>query len=306
MSDDRSTRDIERELEQERAELQRTLDELADRLTFSDAWDRAGRYMRNNRGDLSRTLGRTAREKPLAVALTAVGIAWLIFGPAQVESRRVPRRRALPPPRDPLGSDRDERHAPHRAEAFHSDRHRADEPVHGTAAVPAKGYPGAEGPHGDPSVANSPTSTAGDTTRGGPAGTRPASGTGLTSGGTGASAGSGAMPSGTTGTGTTGASTTGATGATTTDAIGTAPSGTTGTGTGRPGGTTAGSAGTTTPAAGRSSTASAGRTPGETTPAGAAAAAGAARTPSEQRDPLTGASPTDPEPDLDSRTTKKP
>lgn len=91
-----SSREIEREVERERAELRGTVEELMDRFSFEELWSRAGAYMRDNRSDLGRTFGRTLRDKPLAVALTAVGLGWLFFGPAQKPPRSTTGRRRDP------------------------------------------------------------------------------------------------------------------------------------------------------------------------------------------------------------------
>ena len=93
----RSPREIEREVERERAELRETVEELLGRFTFEDAWNRAGAYMRDNRGTLGHSLERAVREKPLAVVLTAVGIGWLLFGPAQQAPGARTRSRAARP-----------------------------------------------------------------------------------------------------------------------------------------------------------------------------------------------------------------
>lgn len=81
-----STREIEREIEHERAELRGTLDEIADRLTFEDMWNRAGSYLRSN-GDLGEGFARVAREKPVALGLTALGLGLLLFGPSYNPAR---------------------------------------------------------------------------------------------------------------------------------------------------------------------------------------------------------------------------
>jgi hypothetical protein len=93
----RSSREIEREVEHERAELRGTVEELFSRFTFEDAWNRVGAYMRDNRGTLGHTFERAVREKPLAVALTAVGVGWLLFGPAQQAKGARTRSRAARP-----------------------------------------------------------------------------------------------------------------------------------------------------------------------------------------------------------------
>jgi hypothetical protein len=94
MADHKPTpREIEREVEQERAELKGTVEELFNRFTFEDVWTRVGAYMRDNRGDFGHSFGRMVKEKPLAVALTAVGVSWLLFGPSQAVRESEPERR---------------------------------------------------------------------------------------------------------------------------------------------------------------------------------------------------------------------
>jgi hypothetical protein len=84
MADNKRTpREIEREVEQERAELRETVEELVHRFTFEDAWNRAGVYLRDNRSEVGHSVARVIKEKPLAVVLTAVGVGWLLFGPSQ-------------------------------------------------------------------------------------------------------------------------------------------------------------------------------------------------------------------------------
>jgi hypothetical protein len=82
-----TAREIERDVERERAELRGTVEELMGRFTFDEMWHRAGAYLRDNRGDIGRTVEQAVKEKPLAVALTAVGVAWLLFGPSQQPAR---------------------------------------------------------------------------------------------------------------------------------------------------------------------------------------------------------------------------
>lgn len=77
---DKSPREIERELEQERAELRGTIDEFLNRMTLEGAWNRAGMYMRENHDEFGQTLGRVVKEKPIAVGLVAIGMAWIMFG----------------------------------------------------------------------------------------------------------------------------------------------------------------------------------------------------------------------------------
>ncbi|SFQ22247.1 DUF3618 domain-containing protein [Tranquillimonas alkanivorans] len=108
----RSPREIERDIEAERTRLRETVDEAFNRLTFEDAWNRAGLYMRDNRSEFGQSLGKVMRERPVGVALTAIGLAWLFFGPkSNVEPRGVRYGRHEPDPRDfetdPLARERD-------------------------------------------------------------------------------------------------------------------------------------------------------------------------------------------------------
>ncbi|WP_375264199.1 DUF3618 domain-containing protein [Palleronia sp.] len=89
MADDtRSPREIERDLERERQDLERTLDDLSNRFSFEGAWNFLGRQLRTNKGSYGRDITKMMAEKPLAVALTAVGVSWLLFGPSSVPRHR--------------------------------------------------------------------------------------------------------------------------------------------------------------------------------------------------------------------------
>lgn len=79
-SDHRSAADIEREIEEERSALARTLDEIHDRLSFESLSNDLMGRVRDGSGDIGRSIVRTARENPIPVALTAVGLAWLLAG----------------------------------------------------------------------------------------------------------------------------------------------------------------------------------------------------------------------------------
>jgi hypothetical protein len=80
MSDHRSPAEIEREIEEERAGLTGTLDELQSRFSFDRMTTEAGEYVRAQGGEIAGAVSRALRENPMAVALTGVGIAWMILG----------------------------------------------------------------------------------------------------------------------------------------------------------------------------------------------------------------------------------
>ena len=69
---------LEREAEETRARLARTLDELRDRITPGQLMDQAVDYARDSGGgDFVRNLGRQMVNNPLPVCLIGAGIAWL-------------------------------------------------------------------------------------------------------------------------------------------------------------------------------------------------------------------------------------
>lgn len=85
---EKSSREIEQELESKRADLHATIDEALDRMTLEGAWNYAGRYLRDNGGGYGQSLGNVIKEKPLAVGLVAVGMAWILFGSSVSERRQ--------------------------------------------------------------------------------------------------------------------------------------------------------------------------------------------------------------------------
>ena len=79
-SDHRSAREIEADLERERADLAETLDELQDRVSVDRMAREALGMIRSNAGSYARSLDSAVRANPLALAVTAAGLAWLMFG----------------------------------------------------------------------------------------------------------------------------------------------------------------------------------------------------------------------------------
>lgn len=88
---DRSTDEIERDLENRRSELSSTINEIFDRMTLEGAWNYAGRYLRDHGGEHGQTVGNIVKEKPFAVGLVAIGMAWIVFG-SRVSDRHSPQR----------------------------------------------------------------------------------------------------------------------------------------------------------------------------------------------------------------------
>ena len=89
---DKSSREIERELEHKRAELSGTIDEALNRMTLEGVWTYAGKYLRDNRSEYGHSMGSVIKEKPLAVGLVAIGMAWIMFGPSTPARRSAQER----------------------------------------------------------------------------------------------------------------------------------------------------------------------------------------------------------------------
>ena len=76
----RSPAEIESEIERERAGLSETLDELQDRFSFEGMTRQVTDQFREHSGEIGRSLSEAVKRNPTALALTGIGIAWMIFG----------------------------------------------------------------------------------------------------------------------------------------------------------------------------------------------------------------------------------
>ncbi len=85
-SNTRSPEEIEREIERERASLTSTLDDLQDRFSFDTITRQMSEQFREHSGDIGRSLTDAVKRNPTALALTGIGLAWLMLG-----SRDAPR-----------------------------------------------------------------------------------------------------------------------------------------------------------------------------------------------------------------------
>ncbi|WP_113913416.1 DUF3618 domain-containing protein [Roseovarius dicentrarchi] len=79
-NDTKSPDEIEREIERERAGLKDSIEGLQDRFSFDGVVQQVGDQFREHGGDFGRSVAQSARDNPVALALTGVGLAWLIFG----------------------------------------------------------------------------------------------------------------------------------------------------------------------------------------------------------------------------------
>jgi Protein of unknown function (DUF3618) len=76
----RSPAELEREVRESRADVERTLDAIQERLSPGQLVDQVAHYMRDNGGEFARNLGDTVRQNPVPVVLVGVGLAWMMLG----------------------------------------------------------------------------------------------------------------------------------------------------------------------------------------------------------------------------------
>ena len=87
----RSPEQIERELEEHRAEISRTIEAIQYKITPGQLATDAYGYVRDSSGDFVKNLGTAAKSNPVPVALIGLGIAWLMLGgctPGYLQSSR--------------------------------------------------------------------------------------------------------------------------------------------------------------------------------------------------------------------------
>ena len=77
---DRSVTELEREVDRERERVSATIDELQSRASVGSLVDQVVKAVGENGGEVSRNLGKSLRDNPLAALLTGVGLAWLMAG----------------------------------------------------------------------------------------------------------------------------------------------------------------------------------------------------------------------------------
>ena len=77
---DSSVTELEREVDRERERVSATIDELQARASVGSLVDQVVKAVGENGGEISRNLGRSLRDNPLAALLTGVGLAWLMAG----------------------------------------------------------------------------------------------------------------------------------------------------------------------------------------------------------------------------------
>ena len=75
----KSSAEIEREVRQQRADVERTLDAIQERLSPGQLVDQAMTYLRDGGGsEFVHNLGESVKRNPVPVALIGVGVAWMM------------------------------------------------------------------------------------------------------------------------------------------------------------------------------------------------------------------------------------
>ena len=74
---------IEREIEKDREALRRTLDDLQGELSLDGLSRRLTGSVRKNGAEWVEAASYAARANPIALGLTGIGLAWMIFGRGQ-------------------------------------------------------------------------------------------------------------------------------------------------------------------------------------------------------------------------------
>ena len=79
-NDTRTSDDIERDIEQERARMSSTINDLQKKFSVETIVGDVGTMLRNQGGDIGRAVSATVGRNPAAAALIGVGLAWLLIG----------------------------------------------------------------------------------------------------------------------------------------------------------------------------------------------------------------------------------
>ncbi|MEJ6395978.1 DUF3618 domain-containing protein [Gymnodinialimonas sp. 2305UL16-5] len=82
-SETRSPGDIEREIEAQRSDLTSNIEALQEKFSVETIVREIGNQFREHGGDIGRSVSAQAKANPIPLALTAIGLAWLIFGPSR-------------------------------------------------------------------------------------------------------------------------------------------------------------------------------------------------------------------------------
>ncbi|WP_299971063.1 DUF3618 domain-containing protein [uncultured Roseobacter sp.] len=85
----RSPKEIEREIEERRSDLTSNLEDLQDKFSIDTVVRQIGDQFREHGGDMGRSISNQVKANPIPLALTGIGLAWLMFGSgSQPQPRR--------------------------------------------------------------------------------------------------------------------------------------------------------------------------------------------------------------------------
>nr|WP_306263609.1 DUF3618 domain-containing protein [Pararhizobium sp. IMCC3301] len=79
-SEHRTPKEIEREIESQRSELTSNLEGLQDKFSIDTLVRQISDQFREHGGDLGRSISDQAKANPIPLALTGIGLAWMMFG----------------------------------------------------------------------------------------------------------------------------------------------------------------------------------------------------------------------------------
>lgn len=82
---------LEREVEEQRRQMSATMQALEDRFSSREIYKQASRYLRDHGRDYAESFSNSIKANPLPVALTAIGLLWMMVG--QRPSTREPHPR---------------------------------------------------------------------------------------------------------------------------------------------------------------------------------------------------------------------
>jgi len=101
---------LEREVNEKRANLDRTLEAVEQQLSPSQLIDQTMGYFKEHGGDMTQSIGRSIKDNPLPLVLTGVGLAWLMA--SQSSGRSAPSNQYSSHYRDRLVNGYDDRYHP--------------------------------------------------------------------------------------------------------------------------------------------------------------------------------------------------
>ncbi|MBL3702653.1 DUF3618 domain-containing protein [Sulfitobacter sp. BDSS02] len=177
-SDTRSPAEIEREIERERSGLADTLNDLQDRFSVESIARQFSDQFRENGGEISRSVADAVKRNPVALALTGIGIAWMVFGdksPIASGGSYDRRDDAIPQDRNlerQRKEAREQRFTSRRETRDYGDNRRIAESTYGTGDMPSWARAATEpGDYGRSGSAKGTTHYSGDASSRAPAGT---------------------------------------------------------------------------------------------------------------------------------------